>query len=200
MTSSYFALLLTTIISYVCSKNVTDYNHFSGGQGRGRCPLHDNVETRHDLEVKKAAAEAIKKAKAENPDMSSTDLMVQVSDRVKRAEEARRDPAQVQHNAFPVHFAGGAFVHAPVPPPPPPLIARAHPAIQPLPQYVPVPPFEQAPLYDFFPQPQPVLGGEGFIFDPMHALDIQAPQEPYVLLSSIVHPSVNSLNHANNDQ
>jgi TRIAD3 protein (E3 ubiquitin-protein ligase RNF216) len=46
--------------SYVCSKNVTDYNHF--GEARtGKCPLHENVEDRHEQEVKRAAEEAMAK-------------------------------------------------------------------------------------------------------------------------------------------
>lgn len=55
---------------YVCSKNVRNYSHFEDARGVRGCPLHDNVETRHEEEVKKAADEAMAKVRAENPDMS----------------------------------------------------------------------------------------------------------------------------------
>ena len=131
--------------------------------------------------MKKAADEAIEKAKIENPDMSHADLMVQVSDRVKKTEEARRGQAQAQHIAFPFHIANGVLVHGPVPPPqrlaPPPPPPPA--------QYVNVQPFENAPFYDVFAQPQLAFPREGFIVGPMHALHIYARQEPYVLLAFI---------------
>ena len=59
---------LKCFFSYVCSKDIKDYKHFSnhGKDGEG-CPLHDNIEERHEQEVKKAAEEAISKVKAENP-------------------------------------------------------------------------------------------------------------------------------------
>ena len=37
---------------------------------RTGCPLHDNIEQRHEEEVKKAADEAMAKVKAENPGVS----------------------------------------------------------------------------------------------------------------------------------
>lgn len=83
----------------MCSKNVRDYQHFGEGQrlveGRrtDKCPLHENVEDRHEQEVKKAADEAMAKVRAENPGLSDADLMVKVSDRVKQAEDARRGRA-----------------------------------------------------------------------------------------------------------
>lgn len=59
--------------SYVCSKNVKDYMHF-GETKDGKCPLHDDVESRHEQEVKKAAEEAMGKVCAENPNVSEADL------------------------------------------------------------------------------------------------------------------------------
>lgn len=100
----------------MCSKDVTDYNHFNDTTRGGRanqCPLHDNVEDRHEEEVK-AAAENIKaKIRAENPDISDADLMIQVSDRVKRAENSRRGRAQADHDRFPFHMAGGVLREGP---------------------------------------------------------------------------------------
>ncbi|KAL1599555.1 hypothetical protein SLS60_007358 [Paraconiothyrium brasiliense] len=59
------------IKDYVCSKDIRDYNHFSDhNAGREGCHLHDNVEDRHEREVKMAADEAMAKAKAENPELS----------------------------------------------------------------------------------------------------------------------------------
>ncbi|KAH8730998.1 hypothetical protein GQ44DRAFT_370135 [Phaeosphaeriaceae sp. PMI808] len=133
---------------YVCSKNVTDYNHF-GDINRGRCPLHDNVEDRHEQEVKKAADEAMAKVRADNPGLSDTDLMIEVSDRVKQAEDARKGQAQAHADAFPYHMVNNHLLPRAVHPP-------AYQAYQPpahiphVAQYVPhlgpVPPF-------FVPQP-----------------------------------------------
>jgi TRIAD3 protein (E3 ubiquitin-protein ligase RNF216) len=85
---------------YVCSKDVKDYQHFRdshiGGGTNGTCPLHDNVEERHEQEVKKAADEAKAKVLAEDPNVSDADLMIRVSDRVERAEQSRRGRAQVE--------------------------------------------------------------------------------------------------------
>ncbi|KAH4039632.1 hypothetical protein HBI56_133970 [Parastagonospora nodorum] len=105
---------------YVCSKNVTNYEHF-GEVGRGRCPLHENVEDRHEQEVKKAADDAMAKVRADNPSLSDADLMIKVSDRVKQAEDARKGRAQVQANAFPYHMIGDHLQHLVEPPLPPPF-------------------------------------------------------------------------------
>lgn len=80
---------------YVCSKSVTNYDHFH----KGTCPLHDNVEERHAEEIKKAEAEARAQVEAENPSINKADLEFQVSGEVKKAEEAaekrRRDVAAI---------------------------------------------------------------------------------------------------------
>ncbi|OAG12700.1 uncharacterized protein CC84DRAFT_1171377 [Paraphaeosphaeria sporulosa] len=114
---------------YVCSKDIKDYNHFSDHNvGRGGCQLHDNVEDRHEQEVKKAADEALAKAKAENPELSEADLMIQVSDRVKQSEQQRLGRAQEAVRAFPYHMVGGALINrAPLAAPAPAAAAAAHP-------------------------------------------------------------------------
>ncbi|KAF2856359.1 hypothetical protein T440DRAFT_384760 [Plenodomus tracheiphilus IPT5] len=99
---------------YVCSKNVANYNHFGEAQNR-QCPLHENIEDRHEQEVKKAADEAMAKLRAENPDLSETDLLVQVSDRVKQAEEARKGRGAVAAGAFPIPMVGNQLHHRPLP-------------------------------------------------------------------------------------
>ncbi|KAI8936332.1 hypothetical protein NX059_006747 [Plenodomus lindquistii] len=90
---------------YVCSKNVTDYNHF-GDTRRSKCPLHDNIEERHEQEVTRAADEARNKLRAENPDLSEADLMVQVSDQVKQVEQQRKGRAAAEVDVFPYHMVG----------------------------------------------------------------------------------------------
>ncbi|KAF2638077.1 hypothetical protein P280DRAFT_529774 [Massarina eburnea CBS 473.64] len=106
---------------YVCSKNVAAYDHFIDGQGGprdddSRCPLHDNVEARHEQEVTKAAEEARAKAQAENPDILEADLMIQVSDGVKRTEQSRQERAHAAHVQFPFQMAGGVVVRNGPPP------------------------------------------------------------------------------------
>lgn len=93
-----------TFCSYICSKDVANYDHF-GDPNKGRCALHDNVEEVHEQEVKKAADEAMAQARAENPDLSDADLMIQVSDRVKQAEAARKGRAAAVLNEIPPHMA-----------------------------------------------------------------------------------------------
>lgn len=78
---------------------MTDYNHF--GEAKGRCPLHENIEDRHEQEVKRAADEAMAKVRADNPSLADADLMIKVSDRVKQAEDARRGRAVADAQAFP---------------------------------------------------------------------------------------------------
>ncbi|EME40892.1 hypothetical protein DOTSEDRAFT_74447 [Dothistroma septosporum NZE10] len=85
---------------YVCSESLKDYNHFDqqpagshrAEQPTGRkkkCPLYDNVEERHEREVKEAEAAARAAAKAENPDVTDDDLQIKVSDAVKKATADR---------------------------------------------------------------------------------------------------------------
>ena len=66
--------------------------------------------------------------KAENPGLSEADLMVQVTDRVKRAETARRGRAAERLNEFPYEMLGDQLVNRPgflgVAPPPPRAAAQ----------------------------------------------------------------------------
>ena len=110
----------------------------------------------HEQAVKKAADEAMAKVKAENPNLADTDLMIQVSDRVKQAELARRDQAIDRINAFPYHMVGEQLAYRPgflggaLQPP------RA--VVRPPPQYVfPIPDVEE---YDH-PFLVPNEGGAG---------------------------------------
>ncbi|KAF3000114.1 hypothetical protein E8E13_004000 [Curvularia kusanoi] len=95
---------------YICSENVAGYEHF-GDPARGRCALHDNVEDVHEREVKKAADEAMAQVRAANPNLSDADLMIQVSDRVKQSEAARKGRAAQQVNEFPYHMVGDRLAH-----------------------------------------------------------------------------------------
>lgn len=77
---------------YVCSKSCA-YDHFDdsnrGGKA-GNCKLFDNVEDRHEEEVKRAEDEAIKKVLEENPEYTEEQLRVHVSDNVKKDDEQRK--------------------------------------------------------------------------------------------------------------
>ncbi|KNG51460.1 ring finger domain-containing protein [Stemphylium lycopersici] len=136
---------------YVCSTNVTDYNHF--GEARGKCPLHENIEDRHEQEVKRAADEAMAKVRAENPSLTDADLMIKVSDRVKQAEDARRGRAVADAQAFPYHIVHPIHAAQPrvAPPPLPPFQAPAPQYVHPYPEVVPVPAFGRPmqPMYPF---------------------------------------------------
>ncbi|KAF1943204.1 hypothetical protein EJ02DRAFT_443455 [Clathrospora elynae] len=140
---------------YVCSKNVADYNHFGEVQS-GKCPLHENIEDRHEQEVKRAADEAMAKVRADNPGLGDADLMVKVSDRVKQAEDARKGRARAEAHAFPFHMVGGELnrrplvipgdrpaIPFPIAPPQPPAIRPVVQYVHPYPEVVPVPVFVQ---------------------------------------------------------
>ena len=73
-----------------CGKDITKdgYNHFSGpgagGMGSSKkCPTHDNTEQRRKAQVDKAEAEAIKKAREENPDLTEEQLKLKFSKEVE---------------------------------------------------------------------------------------------------------------------
>lgn len=93
-----------TLQCYVCKATVKDYNHFDQGGYRGRtsgaasaskkCPLYDNVDERHEREVKEAEAKARAEIVDNNPDVSEEDLEIKVSDAVKKAEDARLQRAR----------------------------------------------------------------------------------------------------------
>lgn len=61
------------------------------------------------------------KVKAENPELSEADLMVQVSDCVKQAEAARKGQAAERLNEFPCEMLADQLVHRPGLPRIPPL-------------------------------------------------------------------------------
>ncbi|TVY48852.1 E3 ubiquitin-protein ligase [Lachnellula occidentalis] len=81
---------------YVCSESCS-YNHFDdqnrGGQ-KGNCPLFESTSERHDVDVGKAAKEAIDKVRAEHPEYTEEDLKVHMSEDVLKDDEKRkqRDP------------------------------------------------------------------------------------------------------------
>jgi TRIAD3 protein (E3 ubiquitin-protein ligase RNF216) len=166
--------------SYVCSKNVTNYEHFGDLRTTGntnRCPLHDNVEARHEEEVRKAAADALAKVRAENPHISEAELMIQVSDRVKQAEQARKGRADTEHVGFPFHMMGNQLVQglpgqglvaglAQVPAPRPIIHQQVrHPV--------------QMPGRPHFPRPVPIHGGPARDHNPFGIPGIpQIPQIP----------------------
>ncbi|KAF2472065.1 uncharacterized protein BDR25DRAFT_221227 [Lindgomyces ingoldianus] len=116
---------------YVCSKDVKDYNHFSENKAN-RCPLHDNVETRHEQEVRNAEAEVLARLRTEHPEISEEELKVEVSDAVSREEDLRRQQGQARHQGFGFMMQGNILgarpagvipvgaVHVPPQHPPPP--------------------------------------------------------------------------------
>lgn len=87
---------------YVCSATVNDYRHFSANPGG--CPLHDNVDDRHEKEIRDAEAAAKAKVTAENPLVNEEDLAFQVSERVK-ADEAAAEARRVAQRGR--RFGGG---------------------------------------------------------------------------------------------
>lgn len=94
---------------YVCSQSLKDYNHFDqrshgGSSAAGKCPLYDNVEERHEREVKAAEEAARAEIQAANPDVSLDDLEIRVSDAVKQSTEQRK------RAAGPAGIGGGAFM------------------------------------------------------------------------------------------
>ncbi|KAF1996868.1 hypothetical protein P154DRAFT_442343 [Amniculicola lignicola CBS 123094] len=140
---------------YVCSKNVTDYNHFGSNDNRNRCPLHDNVEKRHQDEIKKAEADALARIRAEHPDIPEEELQIKVSDVVKASEQARQGRAEAQHNGFGFQMNGPNLVRAPQIPPHIGLPIEV-PPWNPIP-FQPNPPAPPAPAPAPAPAPRPVL-------------------------------------------
>jgi hypothetical protein len=79
---------------YVCSETLKGYAHFDQtpmGDPRpgGKCPLYDNLEQRHEREVKAAEETARAQVIANNPDVAPEDLEIKVSDAVKKSTEQR---------------------------------------------------------------------------------------------------------------
>ncbi|KAI6799759.1 hypothetical protein KC361_g2712 [Hortaea werneckii] len=77
---------------YCCSQTLKDYEHFdqapfgSGRRDGKKCPLYDDVEVRHEREVKEAEEAAKKQLMDDNPDLNAENLEIKLSDRVKQAE------------------------------------------------------------------------------------------------------------------
>ncbi|KXT09588.1 hypothetical protein AC579_2505 [Pseudocercospora musae] len=111
---------------YVCSETIKDYNHFNegphgnrqGGQtlnGAKKCPLYDNVEERHEREVKEAEVAARAQILNDNPDVTEEDLQIKISERVKKADADRIKRAR---GALPGVYGAGAaglFLADPIP-------------------------------------------------------------------------------------
>ncbi|KAK3072921.1 hypothetical protein LTR53_005920 [Teratosphaeriaceae sp. CCFEE 6253] len=81
---------------YVCSQSLAGYEHFDQAPQRARtgetatkCPLYDNVEERHEREVKEAEAAARAQVLAENPNVQLDALQFKVSDAVQKATKDR---------------------------------------------------------------------------------------------------------------
>ncbi|KAI9686206.1 MAG: hypothetical protein M1822_003861 [Bathelium mastoideum] len=112
---------------YCCGQNLMNsslaYQHFV----IGKCEQFDNTVQRHEDDVRKAEEKAISKAKAENPQLSSEQLEIKVSEAVRNAEreESEREAR---------HFAPGAMPRNAVPGRPPWGIDREYQAL-PLPNY-----------------------------------------------------------------
>ncbi|KAJ3717653.1 hypothetical protein DFJ43DRAFT_789592 [Lentinula guzmanii] len=74
-----------TLSCYVCRQPVLGYDHFSrpgasasSSSNSKKCPLWEPAENRHAQEVKAAAEEALARYKRDNPDVSETDIKVDV--------------------------------------------------------------------------------------------------------------------------
>ncbi|KAG9230820.1 ring finger protein [Amylocarpus encephaloides] len=95
---------------YVCSKSC-GYDHFDDktrGGKNGNCPLFENADDRHKLEVSIAEQEALAKVRAEHPEYSEEDLKIRVSESVLEDEKQRkaRKPAVMAHaNRLNAHIA-----------------------------------------------------------------------------------------------
>ncbi|EMC91635.1 hypothetical protein BAUCODRAFT_299630 [Baudoinia panamericana UAMH 10762] len=81
---------------YVCSETVQNYDHFDQQHNPlvdrpapERCPLYDNVEERHEREVREAEEAARKALLEANPNLTEQDVEINVSDAVKQATADR---------------------------------------------------------------------------------------------------------------
>ena len=93
---------------YVCSESLKNYDHFDSAPGRAvngatakKCPLYDNVEERHEREVKAAEEAARADVVAENPDVTLDDLEFKLSDAVKKSTANRIAQGNVYGGAIP---------------------------------------------------------------------------------------------------
>ncbi|KAL1588172.1 hypothetical protein WHR41_03411 [Cladosporium halotolerans] len=81
---------------YVCSENVEEYNHFGGHPdnvprpgNEARCPLFDNLEERHEREIRDAQEAARAEILAANPNVDPDHLDIRMSDAVNDATAER---------------------------------------------------------------------------------------------------------------
>jgi hypothetical protein len=101
---------------YVCSETLKGYDHFDQtpqGDPRcgGKCPLYDNLEERHEREVKAAEEAARVKVLAANPDVAAEDLEIKVSDVVKNSIAQRIQRAGPEGlGGGPRGWGGGAAI------------------------------------------------------------------------------------------
>lgn len=84
---------------YICSKSC-GYDHFNRESG---CVLYDNIETRHEGDLRKAEEVARQKILEQNPDISDEQLRIEMSSIVKGDDDKRR--------ARDVHQAGAADIY-----------------------------------------------------------------------------------------
>ncbi|KAM0716061.1 hypothetical protein Q7P37_008575 [Cladosporium fusiforme] len=99
---------------YVCSETLKGYEHFDqhpGGRGGNKCPLYDNLEQRHEREVKAAEDATRAEIMANNPDVVAEDLEIKMSDVVNKATEQKiRQAGPEGLGGGPMGFGGAHFL------------------------------------------------------------------------------------------
>ncbi|PWW77970.1 hypothetical protein C7212DRAFT_276751 [Tuber magnatum] len=126
-----------TFQCYICSETIGSYGHFKGqviGGERGNCPLYDNTEERHHIEVETAAKKTTEILHAELPELNNEDLKIKLSKRVRKAEEAKRSRSAAAYGDIPPYQPQEAPQPAAAPPgvgrpaarPPPPAAPGAN--------------------------------------------------------------------------
>ncbi|KAG0134298.1 hypothetical protein HOY82DRAFT_481477 [Tuber indicum] len=118
-----------TLQCYICSQTIKNYDHFNDparGGKIGNCPLFDNTEERHHDEVETAAKKAMEMLRVEHPELDDEDLKIELSERVRKEEEAKRSRAAAANGGIPLYQPQPARqpvappVRRRVPGPPPP--------------------------------------------------------------------------------
>ncbi|KAL1888839.1 hypothetical protein Sste5346_009317 [Sporothrix stenoceras] len=82
----------TNVQCYVCHQTC-DYTHFDDttrGGKEGNCPLFENAEDRHEIEVHDAEEKARQKVIADNPDVDVDLLKINMSEKVANDEKRRK--------------------------------------------------------------------------------------------------------------
>jgi len=87
---------------YVCGGKTVDYKHFNQNplhsnapKDPNKCPLYDDLETRHREDVEKAEKEAREAVQKEFPNIAAEDL------EIKMAEAVRNEPAKTDRAPMP---------------------------------------------------------------------------------------------------